>query len=456
MKPLRFSLGFLIHIVVFTASISFAESTYEKSALVRVHVVNELRDARDALVIRGRLIDEYNPTVIQKFSSPGVVIDTNGHIMTFLGYGRIFIEKENSRFEIATSGGKLHKGELVGIDHGNGAAVIRVHDGELVKTAICLDCDIREGATIIAPVFIGPGRTQYQATQVISIQSRGVSHERAGWVVRMNRPFLDVGQPFFTDDHRVLGFVVSQDPSGVRNVVYTVSNLLDSAQQIIDKNGNIRTGWLGIYFEDVRTPFGAGVRIQRVEEDSPAQKAGLSASDIVLRYNDERIEKVLDLIHLVQDTPVGSSSKLEILRQGQTVTLSALIQERKYRNPLKDMMLDLQDPFVPPQTQIDPAWSAQAPRPRIGFDTVILTPQLADYLQVHGRTGLLVVNIARESPADLAGFKNGDVILSVNENPVENAREASSYLYSLNPGSIVSMKVLRRNSERMINVRLPD
>jgi len=455
MRSFRFSICFL-QIVFFAVAVGLAQSPYEKSNLVRVHVVNEIRGAGNAVLIRGRLLDDYNPTVIQKFSSPGVVLDGDGHIMTFLGYGRIFIERKNSRFEIATSEGKLHKGELVGIDHGNGAAVIHVEDGKLVKTATCLDCDLREGTTVIAPVFVGPGLTQFQATQVMSVQSRGVSREGTGWVIRMNRPFLDIGQPFFTDDNRVLGFVVSQEPSGVRNVVYTVSDLLNSAQQIIRENKDIRTGWLGVYPEEIRTPLGIRVRIQRVEKESPAEEGGLSASDIVLRYNDRKIDDVLGLIQMVQNTPVGSSAKLDILRLNRPLTLTVSIREREYSNPLKDMMLDLQDPFGPPQAQIDPASTAGTARPRIGFDTVVLTPQLAGYLKIPRQTGLLVVNIVKQSAADLAGLKNGDVILSVNEKPVEDTLAVVSYLHGLDPGSIVSMKVLRRDSEQVISIQLPD
>jgi len=433
-----------------------AESPYEASALVRIHVTNELRATGEALVLTGRLLEEYNPVVIQKFSSPGVVLDAGGHIMTFLGYGRIFIERANSRFEIEASEGRRHRGDLVGIDHGNGAAVIHVPEGGLRRTSICAECDLHEGATVIAPVLQGPAGARFRATQVLSISPRGVLREQSGWVVRTNRPLLDVGQPLFTGDHRVLGFIVSQDPSGVRSVVYPVAELLASAQKIIEKNGDIRTGWLGVYPENIRLPSGTGVGIGRVVPDGPAHRAGLAPSDIVLRYNGRKVEDVLGLIHLVEDTPVGAVAELEILRRGQPLKLTAQIGERQHRNPLEDLMLDLQDPFEPARLTTDPGRTAGAERPRIGFDTVALTPELARFLEIGADKGLLVLNIARQSPADRAGIKNGDVILSVDGDPVDDPGRVSTYLRGLPNGSIVSVQVLRKNAVREVEVRLPD
>ena len=451
----RFFVCFLLHIAV-AAIVCLAQTPYEKSALVRVNVVNELKGSGNAPMIRGHLLDDYNPNVIQYFSTPGVVLDADGHIMTFLGYGQIFVEKESSKFEIASSDGRIHKGGLVGIDYGNGAAVIQAPDGKLVKTAICLGCDIRKGATVIAPVFIGPGRMQFQETQVMSIQSRGMIDESNGWVIRLNRPFLDVGQPFFTNDNRVLGFIISQDASGLQNVVYTVSDLLSSAQKIIEKNGDIRTGWLGLYPEDIWTPYGTAVRIQGTVKDGPAQKAGLVAADILLGYNGEKIDNVLEFIHLVQDTPVGSKVKLDISRHGRPIALVAEIQERQYQNPLQDMTLDLRNPFAPQPAPINPGLALQNQRPRIGFETVDLIPKLAEMYKLGDKKGLLVVNIVRNSPADQAGLKNGDLILSMNETPVEDAQKVSSFLQSLKPGSIVAMKVFRGKTERVINIKLPE
>jgi S1-C subfamily serine protease len=442
--------------VLLSAVFCFAESPYEKSGLVRVNVTTEFQGAAELLELKGRLLDEYNPNVIQKFSSAGVVFDSAGHIMTFLGYGRIFVKKNESRFEITVGEGTRYKGELLGIDHGNGAAVIQVEDGKLKETSICADCDIREGTTVIAPVFTGSGGTQFQSTQIISINRNGMVQDRSGLLVRMNRPFLDLGQPIFADDYRVLGFIVSQDLSNVQNEVYPVSELLSSARTILEKGGDIREGWLGVFPENVHTSSGPAVMIRRVEKDSPAQKAGIVASDILAEYNGRKIENVFELIDLVQDTPVGSDAELTIVRRGRPMALKASIEPRRYQNPLQPMTLDLKDPFMPKSAPLDPEHPVPVQGPRIGFETVALTPDLADFMKVRFTEGLVVVNSLKGSPGDLAGIKNGDVILAVNGEPVTDIQKTMSSLGSLRAGSSVSIKVLRKDTERTITVQVPE
>lgn len=433
-----------------------AESPYTDSALVRVDVITEVQNPDDFLIIKENLLDEYKPEMFHQFDSTGVVLDDQDHIMTFLGYGRIYIDKKDTRFEIIAPEGERFQGDLVGVDQGNGAAVIKVTDKKLKKTPVCDSCNIKEGSTIVVPVAVGTGGMRFQSTQILSVNRRFMVQEKSDLILRTNRPFPGVGQPILNSDHYVLGFVVSQDPSNIRSVVYPISELIASARKIIENNGDIRTGWLGVKLVEFSSSAGRRVGIQYVVEDSPAKKAGLVASDILLAYNGNRIDSALGLIHLVQDTPVGEGAELQILRQGQPMTLTATIQAQKRQNPLKDYMVDLQDPFEPIRVtrKQPPPVGGEPPRPRIGFDTVVLTPQIADMKSLHGNSGLLVTNTVKQSPAYRAGIKNGDVIVSVNGMPVDDPGKVSSYLQSLEPGSVVSIRLLRGNSEQVVHVLL--
>ena len=74
-----------------------------------------------------------------------------------------------------------------------------------------------------------------------------------------------------------------------------------------------------------------GVEITRVEENSPAEKAGVKAGDVVLEYNGQRVEGMEQFGRMVRETPPGREVKLTISRNGATQTLTAVLGSRKFR-----------------------------------------------------------------------------------------------------------------------------
>ena len=72
-----------------------------------------------------------------------------------------------------------------------------------------------------------------------------------------------------------------------------------------------------------------GVEITRIDDDSPALKAGLKAGDVVLDYNGQRIEGAEQFVRMVKETPEGRQVRLLISRDGNTQTLTATIAARK-------------------------------------------------------------------------------------------------------------------------------
>ena len=77
-----------------------------------------------------------------------------------------------------------------------------------------------------------------------------------------------------------------------------------------------------------------GVEITRVEENSPAEKAGLKPGDVVLEYNGQRVEGMEQFGRMVRETPPGREVKLTISRNGATQTLTAVLGSRRSRFPV--------------------------------------------------------------------------------------------------------------------------
>jgi serine protease Do len=201
----------------------------------------------------------------------------------------------------------------------------------------------------------------------------------------------------------------------------------------------------------------SGVRIQEVDEDSPAAKAGLREGDIVVEFDGERIRSARQFGRMVEETASGRTVRLGIVRNGQRQTVDVTPESRAFswgfdgdrigrdiarslrdlepqlreweprlreqmreiEPRLREQMRELEPRFRefqwdPPAFNFDYDWNMipGTTRGRLGVQTETLTPQLADYFGVKDG-GVLVSSVTPESAAAKAGLKAGDVITSI-------------------------------------------
>jgi len=209
-----------------------------------------------------------------------------------------------------------------------------------------------------------------------------------------------------------------------------------------------------------------GVEITQVEKGSPAEKAGLKAGDVVLEYNGQRIEGTQQFIRMVRETPPGRQVRLLISRNGATQTVSATIGERKgpeafddprfreemrkwqenLRDQMKDLRLELRIPDVPRPFM---SWQSGS----LGIEAESLNPQLAEFFGV--KEGVLVRLVNKDSPAEKAGIKAGDVIIKIDGAQVSAPREITNAIRSLRDKESFLVTVVRNRKEMTLTVTIP-
>jgi serine protease Do len=178
----------------------------------------------------------------------------------------------------------------------------------------------------------------------------------------------------------------------------------------------------------------AGVEITRVTPDSPADKAGLKAGDVVLSFQGTRVEGIEQMSRLVRETPVGREVKLDIIRNGAPQTVMA----RTGQHSLSSWIFPDGRPFsLPDVPRSILGWRS----PMLGVEAEALEGQMAQYFGV--KDGVLVRSVARGSAADKAGIKAGDVILKVDEMKAATPAEIGTRLRALagKSGSAASITV---------------
>lgn len=191
-----------------------------------------------------------------------------------------------------------------------------------------------------------------------------------------------------------------------------------------------------------------GVEVQRVQENSPAESAGIKVGDVLLTYNGEEILSGPQLGRLVNETPAGRKVKVQYWREGKTHTTTVVpvsLQERPgyALSPLTDMQA-LNVPNIPRMLML---WENLA----LGIECEPIDSQLAEYFGV--RTGILIREVAKNMAGDKAGLKAGDVITSVDTRNIAGPRDLISYLRTQHqPGKTLSISIVRDHRARTLSV----
>lgn len=203
-----------------------------------------------------------------------------------------------------------------------------------------------------------------------------------------------------------------------------------------------------------------GVEITKVVEDSPAAKAGLKAGDVVLEYNNQRVVGTEQFVRLVRETPVGRTVRLVVNRDGATQTITATIGSRKGRaivvtpkvdvDRLKRDLEELRKFRMPDIPKAFMSWRTTV----LGVEAESIESQLAEFFGVE--EGVLVRSVMKDSPAEKAGLKAGDVIVKVDDKKVATPRDVSNIIRSAREKKTFPITVVRNRSEMTVSVTLDD
>lgn len=214
---------------------------------------------------------------------------------------------------------------------------------------------------------------------------------------------------------------------------------------------------LGVMVQDPDPADGtSGVRIESVNPGSPAEKAGLKAGDVVVEYDGERVRGTRQFARLVQETPEGRAVPLAIVRDGQRQSLTATPEARSFAwqgsvdsdqlqreiergleqglEGLRGFQMD----SLPQRFRFDrglDGFFTPSSRRRLGVSVDSMSDQLAQYFGASDG-GALVTAVDKDSAAEKAGLKAGDVITSINGEPVRDAGRLVDSVRGLSDGEV--------------------
>lgn len=374
----------------------------------------------------------------------GFIISKDGYILT-----NNHVVKDATEIIVRLEDRRELKAEVIGTDERSDIALVKIDADNLPVARIGKAEDLKVGEWVLA---IGSpfGFDRSATAGIVSAKGRALPRENYVPFIQTDvaiNPGNSDG-PLFNLDGEVVG-VNSQIYSrtgGYMGLSFAIpiEVAMEVAQQL-KEHGKVSRGWLGVLIQDVTLElaesFGMskpqGALVARVMPDSPAAKANLQVGDIILSFNGKDVEQSSSLPPVVGRTPIGKEVPVIVMRDGRRQTLSVLLGE-----------LPDQDQQVAKAEE-----SKTAMDNRIGIQVADLTEDQRKELDLEG--GVLVEHVGQGAAAN-AGMRQGDIIVRIDNQPVENVDAFETMVKNLPAGKSVAVLVQRRGGPIFMAMKVPE
>jgi C-terminal processing protease CtpA/Prc len=242
----------------------------------------------------------------------------------------------------------------------------------------------------------------------------------------------------------------------------------DSHSWVFSSDEGGTTSYLGVDIADVTTERltalklkeEKGVEVTMVDQDAPAGKAGIKEHDVILTMNGTAVESGAQLRRMIHETPAGRIVELGLSRDGQPMSVKVQLADKHkefaFATPRPGDIhvnipeIRIPDIDIPSMNMVVVTSSA-----RSGLMVENITPQLGEFFGVKNGNGVLVRSVEKGSRAEKAGFRAGDVIVKINEQPVHDTSDFAHAVKSRKQNS-VSVGFMRDKKEQTLSLTLPE
>ncbi len=366
----------------------------------------------------------------------GFIVSADGTILT-----NAHVVEGADEVTVKLTDKREFKAKVLGMDKASDVAVLKIDAKNLPVVTSGSAANARVGDWVLA---IGsPFGFENSATAgIVSAKSRSLPD--GGYV-----PFIQTdvavnpgnsGGPLFNMAGEVIGInsqIYSRN-GGYQGLSFAIPiEVAMNVEQQIVKHGKVQRGRLGVSIQEINQSlaesFGlkktAGALVGSVDKDSPAAKAGLEPGDVILGINGQEIGSSAELPAIVASIPPGDTAKLQVWRKGNTRQFD--VQVGKFG----DEKVASKD-------------STEADKGRLGVAVRALTPEEQKQAEVTG--GVIVQSVS--GAAARAGIQPGDIVLSVNGEPITKAEQLRALVAKA--GKRIALLVQRGDGRLFVPVDL--
>lgn len=347
-------------------------------------------------------------------SADGLIV-TNNHVIN-----------DSTDIDIALNDGSKYKAKVVGVDKKTDLALLKINAGKELKFVKFGDSNkarIGDWTIVIGNPYGFGGSVSIGVVSARGrdINNNGQSDEYIQTDAAINKG--NSGGPIFNAKGEVIGIstaIFSPSGGSVGIGFATPSSVAGSVIKQLREKGEVSRGWIGVSIQEItdelaeslKLPSKEGAFVTDVTRNGPAEKAGIIPSDIIIKFDDQKIEEMKNLPAAVAKFPIGKVANIVVWRNG--VTKSYKIMVGKLRD----------DESKKPELKSDDK------KQPIKLSAQLLGMSLAEvksyFKNDKGEVnleGLMVLDVNQKSEAFSKGITNGDVILSVNQIPIKSVSD---------------------------------
>ncbi|WWP02374.1 MAG: Do family serine endopeptidase [Candidatus Dasytiphilus stammeri] len=353
----------------------------------------------------------------------GVIINANkGYIVT-----NYHVIHEANKIQIKLNDGRKYNGRVIGKDRYSDLALIQIKDVKNLKEISLADSNKIHvgdysvaignpyglGETVTGGIISGLGRTDSSLTlqnyEDYILTDAAINRGNSGGaLVNSSGSLIGINTAIIAHEGANTGIGFAIPSNIVKNIICQILEF-----------GYVKRGELGIKGVDLNAelaqamnfPVEEGTFVSEVTQKSPADKAGIKSGDILQSINNKPIHNFAALHTKISYLPIGTQISLGILRNGKLIHLRVLLEE--------SIKNDFDLGYI--------------------FDG-IKGAFLGNY-EINGKKVIKVVKVKPNTAAYKIGLKEGDIFISVNQQPVSNLKQLVK-IFDSNP-TILGIHILR-------------
>ena len=388
---------------------------------------------------------------LERGQGSGFIISRDGYILT----NNHVVGNVDRMMVTLQDGRTFADAKVIGTDPATEVALIKI-EGDDFPVLQMGDSDRLEVGNMVMAIGNPFGLTETVTVGVVS----AVRRSNVGIAAYENFIQTDAainpgnsGGPLIDLNTRVVGIntAIVSESGGYMGIGFAIPiNMARTVAEQLRQTGKVLRGYLGLYGQNVTPEIAQslelkeprGVIIAQMKKSSPAAEAGLQPGDLILQMNGQPLETYEAFRNAIAALKPGSTVQLQIWRNGKITERTVTLGERP-AEPGRD-----RQPQQTPEPQ-----TPQETKQTLGLEVQNLTRSLAQRFGYQPGEGVIVTSVTPEGRADTAGIRPGDLIVSVNQQPVPSIDQFAGAIRAARKGGRALLLVKRGQMSQFVVIR---